>query len=93
MPHLQRVLQDGNELFDLTVVQNASGNSPLGGKTLQEVYPFRPFAVLGLLDLPARRIQRHRKLVFGNKVKGTPGQAIIDFREDTILLMNHQVGW
>lgn len=89
VPHLQRVLQDRNELFDLAVVQNSSRDASLGGKALKEVDPFCPFPVLGLFYLPARRVQRHWKLIFGNEVKGTLGQSIIDLSKDTILLLYH----
>jgi hypothetical protein len=93
VPHLQRILQDCNELFDLAIVQDSSWDAPLGGKALQEVYPFRPFPVLGLFDLTAGRVQWYWELIFGNEVKGALRQSVINLSEDTILLLNHQIGW
>lgn len=33
--HLERVLQDGDELLDLAVVQQAGGDAPLGGQPFE----------------------------------------------------------
>lgn len=91
MTHFQGVLQDGNQLFDLSVVKHAMWYPPFSGQSLQQVYPFRPFAVLRYPHWSLVRFQWDWELVFGHEVKCTLGQAVIDLSEDIILLLNKQI--
>jgi hypothetical protein len=43
--HLQGILQHGDELLDLAVVQEMSGNAACRSQALQEVHPLGPLAV------------------------------------------------
>lgn len=51
VPHLHRVFEDSDELFDLPVVQYSGRNPPFGGEPLQQVDPFCPLSVFRALDL------------------------------------------
>lgn len=45
MPHLQGVLQHGDELLDLAVIQDPGRDAALGGQPFQEIYPFSPLTI------------------------------------------------
>lgn len=45
MTHLQGVLQDGDELLNLAVVQEVSRDAACSSQSFQKVYPFGPLAI------------------------------------------------
>jgi hypothetical protein len=87
MSHLQTVLQNGNELFDLTVVKYASGNASLSRETLKQVHPLRPLTVARDSHWSLIGFDGDGKLVLGDKVVGTLRETIVDFGENVILFL------
>jgi hypothetical protein len=90
--HLERILKDGHELLDLTIVQNPGRDSALCSKALQKIHPFSPLPILRAFDRSHVLRQRDRELVLGYKVKSTLGQAVIDLAQDLVLFLNVEVG-
>jgi len=94
VPHLEGVLQDGDELLDLAIVQHPGWNPALGSKTLQEIYPLSPLPVLGSFHWSHLPIsERDWELVLRHEVKGALGQPVIDSGENIILLVDNEIGW
>lgn len=91
MAHLQGVLQDSDELLNLAVVQEMSGDAACGSQPLQEVYPLGPLAVRGDLDGSLVLLDGNTELVFCDEVIGTLGQAVVDLVEDAVLLAGIEV--
>ena len=92
MSHLQTILQDGNKLLDLTVIQHARGNSSFGRKSLQKVNPLGPLAVLRALDGPHVLRQRDGELVLGYEVVGALRETVVDLCQDRVLFLDQEVG-
>lgn len=92
MAHLQGVLQDGDELFDLIVVQDTSGYPPLRSQAFQQVGPLCPLAVRWAPYLTFVGFERNRKLVLGNEIEGTFGQNLMNGGQNLILLLDIKVG-
>jgi hypothetical protein len=92
MSHLKGVLQDGNKLLDLAIVQHPGGDPALGSQPLQQIYPFRPFTVFRPLNGSHLGIYGDGKLVFGNEIKSTTREPVIDPGKDEILFLDYQVG-
>jgi len=92
MSHLKGVLQNGNKLLDLAIVQNTGGDPALGSQPLQQIYPFRPFTIFRPLNWSRLGIYGNGKLVFGNEIKSTTRKAVIDPGQDDILFLDYQVG-
>lgn len=91
MTHLQGVLQDSDELFNLAVVQEMSGDAACSSQPFQEVYPFSPLAVRGDLHGSFVLLDRNTELVLCNEVIGTLRQTVVDLVEDAVLLAGIEV--
>lgn len=91
MTHLQGVLQDGDELLNLAVVQEMSRDAACSSQSFQEVYPFSPLAVRGDLDGSLVLFDRNTELVLCDEVIGTLGQTVVDLVEDSVLLAGIEV--
>lgn len=91
MAHLKRVLEHGDQLLDLAVVQGMPRDAAPGGQPLEKVDPFIPFSVRGDLHGPLVLLQRDRESVSGKKVKATLRQALVDLVQDPVLLCGVQV--
>ena len=89
--HLERVLEDGDKLLDLTVVQHPGWDPPLRRQPLEQVHPFGPLAILGPLDGPHVLRQRDRELVLCHKVVCALRQTVVDLGQDTILFLHQQI--
>ena len=87
VPHFQRILQDGDKLLNLSIVQDAGGDPPLCRQSLQQIHPFRPLAVVRAFNPSHILRQRDRKLIFSDKVKGTLREPVIDVAQDAILFL------
>lgn len=84
--HLQRVLQHGDQLLDLAIVQGMPGDAAPGGQSLEKVDPFIPFPVRGDLNGPLVLLQRDRESVSCEKVKAALRQTLVDLVQDSVLL-------
>lgn len=93
VPHLERVLENGDKLLDLSIVKDSGGDPPLGGKPLQEVHPLGPLPVLRPFHGPHVLSQRDGELVLGHKVVGTLRQPVVDLVENVVLFLDMEVGW
>lgn len=92
VPHLERVLQDGDELLDLAIVEHPRWNPALGSQSLEQVHPLSPLAILWPLDGAHVLGQRNGKLVFGNKVVCTLRQTVVHLSENGVLFLDQEVG-
>jgi hypothetical protein len=89
--HLQRVLQNSHELFNLAVVENTGWDAPLRRKSFEKVHPLSPFSVLWSFHRPHVLGERDWELVFGHEVERTLGKSVIDLAQDIILLLDEKV--
>jgi hypothetical protein len=92
MSHLQGVLQDGDKLLDLVVVQDSSRYPSLRGKPLEQIDPFSPLAIRRAPYLTFVCFDGNRKLIFGNKIKSTFGKNVIDCGQDFVLFSDIKIG-
>jgi len=91
--HLERVLQNGGKLLNLSIKEDMSRNPALSGKGLQEEDPFGPLAIIRRLDGSHLLPERDRELVLGHEIESALRQAIVDPIQDNVLFLNVKVGW
>lgn len=91
MPHLQRVLEHGHQLFDLAVVEHPGRDAPFGRQPFQEIHPLGPLPIRWSAYRPLIGFQGYGELVLGHKVKCTLGKTIIHLRQDIVLFLHKEI--
>ena len=90
MAHLETVLQNGDQLLDLAIVQHARRDAALGRQALEQVDPFGPLAVGGAADGALVRLDGDGELVAGDEVVAALREAVVDLGQDLVLFLRVQ---
>ena len=91
MAHLQRVLEDGDELFDLVVVEDSRRYPSFRGQPFEQIDPFGPFAVRRASNPTFVRLKGNGELIFGDEVESAFGKDVVDGGQDLVLLSDVKV--